>query len=210
MARTGPLPFCQGFEAMKFLLAVACLLLAAIARGEDLPTPVILDTDIGTDVDDAYALVLAARRPEIDLVGVTTWNGNVAIRSAIAKKLLRLSNRDDVPVASGRETARDGHKAFWGGWEGKGLLVEGERVEGVSTQSAVELMIDLLEKSDRPATIAAGSTPPPRRCRPRASVYDTEGRGRLLRIPGRRGAERSRPRKSRSRANSASSSISRE
>ena len=36
------------------------------------PVPVVLDTDIGADVDDAFALALAIASPEIDIVGVTT------------------------------------------------------------------------------------------------------------------------------------------
>jgi len=34
--------------------------------------PIILDTDIGTDVDDALALTLAVRSPEIEILAVTT------------------------------------------------------------------------------------------------------------------------------------------
>src|SRR5436190_20600183 len=86
------------------------------------PVPIILDTDIGTDLDDAYALVLAARSPQLHLLAVTTVYGQVDVRSAIARKLLLLMGEDKIPVASGRPEALDGHKAAWGGWEGKGLL----------------------------------------------------------------------------------------
>ena len=33
---------------------------------------IILDTDIGDDIDDAFALALALKSPEIEILGVTT------------------------------------------------------------------------------------------------------------------------------------------
>jgi len=84
--------------------------------------PVILDTDIGTDIDDAYALVLAATSPELDLRAVTTVNNGVETRALIARTLLRLLGRDDVPVASGeRHSLTPGVTCGWAGHEGKGI-----------------------------------------------------------------------------------------
>ena len=50
------------------LLLAACALFSAAPK----PVPIILDTDIGTDIDDAFALALVLRSPELDLLGVTT------------------------------------------------------------------------------------------------------------------------------------------
>ncbi len=61
----------------------------------------ILDTDIGSDVDDALALAFAVRHPDIDLAGVTTVADDVVWRARIATKLLRIAGREDVPVAPG-------------------------------------------------------------------------------------------------------------
>jgi inosine-uridine nucleoside N-ribohydrolase len=130
---------------LSLLAAFALFLLAAYgetARAADGPIPIILDTDIGTDVDDAYALVLSARSPRLDLRAVTTLHGKVEVRSAIARKLLDLMGRRDVPVASGLSVSR-----AWGGWEGKGLLEPGETVPGVSPKPAHELMHDVLTQS---------------------------------------------------------------
>ncbi|MAG36172.1 MAG: hypothetical protein CL878_08005 [Dehalococcoidia bacterium] len=63
--------------------------------------PLLLDTDIGDDVDDAFALLLAARQPAVDLLGVTTVYGPVKERGLIARKLLDTAGRSDVPVAVG-------------------------------------------------------------------------------------------------------------
>ena len=123
--------------------------------GAEKPVPIILDTDIGTDVDDAYALVVAARSPRLDLRAVTTVNGNVAVRSAIARKLLLLMGKDKIPVASGQAEPMDGHKHFWGGWEGKGLLADGETVDGISTKAAPDLIVELLEASPQKIVIVS-------------------------------------------------------
>ena len=62
---------------------------------------ILLDTDIGTDVDDALALVLAAASPEIELVGVTTVHADAPLRGRIARCLLDMAGRADVPVIAG-------------------------------------------------------------------------------------------------------------
>ena len=50
--------------------------------------PIILDTDIGTDIDDAFALALVINSPELELVGVTTVAGDTQARARLAAKLL--------------------------------------------------------------------------------------------------------------------------
>ncbi len=66
--------------------------------------PVLIDTDIGDDIDDAFALALALCAPEIDLQGVTTVFGDTTLRARLAKHLLRVFGRDDIPVAAGLST----------------------------------------------------------------------------------------------------------
>jgi len=63
--------------------------------------PLIIDTDPG--VDDAFALALAARSPEVDLVGVTTVFGNVGLdlTTRNALRLLAYLGRTKVPVVKG-------------------------------------------------------------------------------------------------------------
>jgi len=62
---------------------------------------VILDTDIGDDIDDAYALAFILGSPELDLLGVTTVFGNVTARARQAKTILKLAGREEIPVAAG-------------------------------------------------------------------------------------------------------------
>lgn len=65
--------------------------------------PLIIDTDPG--VDDAFAIALAARSPEVDLQGLTTVFGNVGLdlTTANALRLLAHLGRTDVPVVRGFE-----------------------------------------------------------------------------------------------------------
>ena len=137
---------------LNLLSFIAAILFAGATFAAE-PIPIILDTDIGSDVDDAYALALAATHPRLDLRAVTTVYGKPDVRAAIARKLLVLLGREDVPVAAGRARAADGHDPFWGGWEGKGLLEEGEKVEGVSDKPAAELMAEVLRASPGKVTI---------------------------------------------------------
>ena len=63
--------------------------------------PVILDTDIGSDIDDAVALAYLLRQPRCELVGVTTVTGDVNKRAAMAEILCREGGRTDVPIHAG-------------------------------------------------------------------------------------------------------------
>jgi inosine-uridine nucleoside N-ribohydrolase len=69
--------------------------------------PVILDTDIGDDIDDTWALVLLLKSPPFDLKLVTTTFGKAEYRAKIIAKLLTAAHRTDVPVGLG-EGGRNG------------------------------------------------------------------------------------------------------
>ncbi len=87
------------------------------------PTRLILDTDIGSDVDDALALALILASPELQLDGVTCVTGDVLLRARIALKLLSLRGREDVPVFAGAAKPMLEHRPVWvTGDEGGGLL----------------------------------------------------------------------------------------
>lgn len=62
---------------------------------------IIIDTDIGDDIDDAFAIAFALNCPELDLIGVTTVFKNTAKRAQIAARLLQLAERGDIPVYAG-------------------------------------------------------------------------------------------------------------
>lgn len=78
------------------------LVLLVAARAESIP--VIFDTDIGTDIDDAYALAQILHSPELQLLGVTTVSGDAVARARLAVKLLAVAGRTEIPVYAGIST----------------------------------------------------------------------------------------------------------
>ena len=66
------------------------------------PIPIVIDTDIGSDPDDALALCLALASPEVDVHGVTIVSGDVDLRARMAARLLGMAGREDIPVFKGQ------------------------------------------------------------------------------------------------------------
>jgi inosine-uridine nucleoside N-ribohydrolase len=69
------------------------------------PQLAILDTDIGDDIDDAFALGLALRSPELRLLGITTAYGDTELRARLLDRYLAAVGQADIPVAAGVATA---------------------------------------------------------------------------------------------------------
>ncbi len=67
------------------------------------PIKVIFDTDIGDDVDDAFALALLVSRPEVKLLGVTTAWGDTALRARLTARFLA-SGYSGIPIYAGPKT----------------------------------------------------------------------------------------------------------
>jgi inosine-uridine nucleoside N-ribohydrolase len=65
---------------------------------------VIIDTDIGDDIDDAFALALAVRSPELQILGVMTTFGDTEARAKIVDRFLGEIGRADIPVLAGKAT----------------------------------------------------------------------------------------------------------
>ena len=74
----------------------------------NMKTKIILDTDIGSDIDDTWALALLLNSPELDLKLLTTATFDTRYRAAVAAKLLQVAGRTDVPIALG--PVRDAEK----------------------------------------------------------------------------------------------------
>ncbi len=92
--------------------ALALTLLVVAARGfapaqpapKAQPQLVILDTDIGDDIDDAFALALVERSPELHLLGITTAFGDTEMRAQLTLKFLDATRFGKIPVAVGVTT----------------------------------------------------------------------------------------------------------
>jgi len=68
---------------------------------------VIIDTDIGDDIDDAFALALALHSPELKILGVTTTFGDTEMRARLLDRYLAAVGRNDIPVAAGPASQTD-------------------------------------------------------------------------------------------------------
>jgi purine nucleosidase len=102
----------------------------------------ILDTDIGSDVDDALALAFALRHADIDLVAVTTVADDVVRRAHIAHKLLQIAGRNDIEVAPGVGWKEGpAGRVSWFGHEGEGLIDDIEAVPSFD-RDGVSLLIE--------------------------------------------------------------------
>jgi inosine-uridine nucleoside N-ribohydrolase len=64
---------------------------------------VIIDTDPGQDIDDLLALLFALRRPELEILGITTVTWPATGRARLVKRLLRYLGREDIPVRAGSQ-----------------------------------------------------------------------------------------------------------
>jgi len=102
------------------LAGILWLGLVSLAAGGQsssrLKIPVILDTDIGTDIDDAFALALILKSPELELLGVTTVSGDTQARARLAAKLLWEAGGAwrKVPVYAGEPgTPQPSDQARW-------------------------------------------------------------------------------------------------
>jgi inosine-uridine nucleoside N-ribohydrolase len=92
----------------RFFLALVCALFLGVrALNATAPSdgriPIVLDTDVGTDIDDAFAIALIVKSPELELLGVTTVAGDTRARARLAAKLLWTAGGKwrDVPVFAG-------------------------------------------------------------------------------------------------------------
>lgn len=113
-----------------------------------MPIPLILDVDTG--IDDAFALMLAARHPDAELRAVTCVAGNAAVDQVVANTLqvLDAAGAGDVPVARGAarpllEPARDAGHVH--GHDGLGGFARPSD-RRASTLGAVELLRTTLRR----------------------------------------------------------------
>lgn len=90
-----------------FLSAIPARAAGAAAKTSPPSHLVIIDTDIGDDIDDAFALALALKSPELKVLGVTTAFGDTTMRARIVDRYLKAVGRSDIPVFAGPATKTD-------------------------------------------------------------------------------------------------------
>ena len=138
----------------RLVIGVAlALCLPALARAGAVnaphPVPVILDTDIGDDIDDTWALGLLLKSPELDLKLVVGDYGRAPYRAKLLAKFLQTAGRSDVAVGIGLDVppAGAGGQAAW--VQGYDLA----QYPGKVFTNGVQALIDTIMKSPEPVTL---------------------------------------------------------
>ncbi|MHA3722731.1 nucleoside hydrolase [Leucobacter sp. HY1910] len=112
------------------------------------PFQIILDTDLGSDVDDAMALSVILGSDDIDLVAATTVYGDALLRARMVKRYAALAGVS-VPTYVGESTPLSGRDVWWAGVEG--TLHTGLETETPDQGSAVQKMVEAV--NGRPGEI---------------------------------------------------------
>ncbi len=115
--------------------------------------PVILDTDIGTDIDDTWALAQLLRSPELNSKLILTTSGGREYRSAVMVKFLTVAGRTNIPIGLGAKTnSIPEHSRNQAPWiKGYNLT----NYSGEVVEDGVGRMIRIIEESPEPVTIIA-------------------------------------------------------
>lgn len=110
------------------------------------PQLVLLDTDIGDDIDDAFALALALKSPELKILGITTTFGDTELRARLLDRYLAAAGRRDIPVGAGPESKTDN------------AMTQKEYAEGAPKKrhiDGVKLMLDAIRTHPGKVTLLA-------------------------------------------------------
>jgi purine nucleosidase len=136
---------------MPRTISLLMLLLALVgldrpAAPQAVSSKVIFDTDIGDDIDDAYALGFLLRSSEIELLGVTTAFGDTHLRARLTTRFLNAAGRGDVPVFQGPKTIV------------KSDFTQRKWAEGSPDRTypdAIEFMLDTIRKNPGQITLVS-------------------------------------------------------
>lgn len=118
---------------------------------------ILIDTDIGDDIDDALAIGFALNLNPlaVNVKAITTVFGDTEIRAKLVLKLLKTFNRKDIPVGIGikkplfgKEDIKPVNQAV--------MLDEGETLPAPSRQKAVDLIISQVMTCRDPVIVAIG------------------------------------------------------
>lgn len=117
--------------------------------------PVILDTDIGTDIDDQWALAYLLRCPELDLKMILTDTGDTIYRAEVAAKMLIAADRQDVEIGIG--IPFEDNQKFMQEWL-NGFSID--KYRGKVYKDGVKAFVDFVMSSNEPVTLICISAMP--------------------------------------------------
>ncbi|PYV84944.1 MAG: nucleoside hydrolase [Acidobacteria bacterium] len=133
----------------SIILIAAILFIALLSSAQNAPQQkIIIDTDIGDDIDDAFAVALALRSPELQILGISTAFGDVETRAKLVDRLLGEAGRQDIPVAIGVHT--DSKTSF-----GQRPYAEGGHFVRASHPAAVDFILDQIRRNPGEITLVS-------------------------------------------------------
>jgi purine nucleosidase len=127
----------------------AAFLIAAVPVQAQPREKIIIDSDIGDDIDDAFALGLALSSPEFEILGVSASFGDTATRARMFDRMLGELGRGDIPVAMGAPAAVN-LNAFT-----QRRYAEGGNVAARSHPAAVDFVLGQARKYPGQVTLVA-------------------------------------------------------
>ena len=141
-------------RSTRFALTVISTVLAvAVAFGQEAAVPrtsekIIIDTDIGDDIDDAFAVALALRSPELEILGITTTFGDTETKAKLVDRMLGEAGRQDIPVAVGVHTdAKTGMS--------QRPYAQGGHLARASHPAAVDFILDQIRRNPGEITLVS-------------------------------------------------------
>jgi len=102
----------------------------------------ILDTDIGNDVDDMFALIMLAKMRDIRFLGVTTTYGDTGLQARMTRYILDKLGRIDVSVFPGESVPLSGKTVLRGSHVSGGFPSDLTNVQANPHTSAVDFILE--------------------------------------------------------------------
>jgi inosine-uridine nucleoside N-ribohydrolase len=112
--------------------------------------PVILDTDIGNDIDDTWALAMMLKCPELEVKLVVGDTGDAVYRSKLIAKMLEVAGRTGIPVGVGINFGQSSKTKRQEPWVADYDLA---KYPGKVHQDGVGAIIDAVMNSPEPVTL---------------------------------------------------------
>ena len=129
------------------------LLTGGVVPGQEKPVAsekIIIDTDIGGDMAESFAVGLALQSPEFKILGICSATGDTTLRARLVSRLLKETGRTDIPVGVGIAEAGVKH--------GEGLSQVGYAEGGPANQtypSAVDFLLEQIKRQPGEITLVA-------------------------------------------------------
>lgn len=130
---------------MRLLSFLMVLISASVYAA---PLPVILDTDLGDDIDDTWALAQLLGTPELDLKLIVTASDNTPLKTRLVAKMLEAWGRTDIPLGTGKQTSENPIHQL--AWLGDYTL---DKYPGTLMEDGVQALIDTINASPVPVTL---------------------------------------------------------